>query len=606
MKITMRNDLLVLLYIIILRVSLNLTIGIQIFSLGMLLDIGIIMFFVMIISSLFKKNRNQKIFYIIIMMLLTVITVGDIMFYRYFKVLLSVTNIHSVKWLRAENGGDYSLSIPSLWIYLSSIIVVLGYYIIKKKEIDRFNGRILSGFLVSLVVSIVLIISWSFTPPVDSLDYYDSDAYLYDSMYDKKEFSDKYGYFNYHIIDLLKQNKSDENDYDNIDEFFDQRPEHQINNYSDTYNGYNVITILAETLDTRFIDPILTPNLYQMSTEGMSFDNYYTTVFQNGATCNSEYMSITGLNAVSTDELSINACDQFTENTYTYSLPNQLENIGYETYYFHSGYYWLYDRDEMIPSFGFDNYKFMNDIMADGHPQFNDRLDTDMMLFFEEYVEDYDNPFYINLLTYSMHGAYDQTDYLDHNDQVNNAHPEELNPEIRVYMQKLVEFDNLLGEIMAKLEAEGQLDNTLFAIYPDHYPYMMDYDFYLDYHDLDSDYELKRQELIIYATNMTPTVINTVGSTEDVTPTILNLLNSNSNFKYLTGNDLLSNIANYTLFNDHTVTDGENYLNINGTYSGDPSQMALLQSALLSEITITEMNRKIQHIDYFKLKENNE
>ena len=45
----------------------------------------------------------------------------------------------------------------------------------------------------------------------------------------------------------------------------------------------------------------------------------------------------------------------------------------------------------------------------------DERYDTDMMYFVEEFVS-FDEPFYMNFLTYSGHGAYNQTDFNIHFD----------------------------------------------------------------------------------------------------------------------------------------------------------------------------------------------
>ena len=44
---------------------------------------------------------------------------------------------------------------------------------------------------------------------------------------------------------------------------------------------------------------------------------------------------------------------------------------------------------------------------------FSEYYDTEMLYFFDEFVE-YDQPFYINLLSYTMHGGYDQDELYDH------------------------------------------------------------------------------------------------------------------------------------------------------------------------------------------------
>ena len=60
-----------------------------------------------------------------------------------------------------------------------------------------------------------------------------------------------------------------------IDAYFEAKDVHEVNDMTNSYEGYNVITILGETLETRFINETLTPNLYMMRENGLSFDNFF-------------------------------------------------------------------------------------------------------------------------------------------------------------------------------------------------------------------------------------------------------------------------------------------------------------------------------------------
>jgi len=597
----------------LLRVVLNITVGITVFDIGIIFDLILMMFWVGVFAFFMNSIRVQKIYYIVVIIVCTIFVVGDSVYYDYFEVISSKMSIAGLKWLQEGNTLEYDIQIPLVAYLITPLLLGVIYLIITNKKKDVFwikDFGVLSGIFV---VQVGLFLYWGNQDFDQRIDYYRSDAFLFETMHDRSLFSEKYGYYNYHMLDLTRFRPVQDKDdlYDEVDEYFDEtQTPHEQNSYSDTYEDYNIITILGETLETRFIDPVLTPNLYMMKNNGLSFDNYYTTVFQQGATCNSEYMSLTGLGAITTNDWSNNMCDSYSENTFTYSLPNQLKNIGYETYYFHSGYEWFYNRQTMIPSYGFDTVKFQEDLLAldeYNEDNFSDRFDTNMLYFFDEYVS-YDSPFYINLLSYSGHGAYNQRDFDIHKDQVLAAHPnEDPEGEIFNYMEKLVEFDTMIGMIMERLEENGELDNTIFVVYPDHYPYMMDYETYTEYIGVTDDpHEIMRQDLIIYATDMTKQVISKPGSTVDITPTILNMVNSDAEFEYFIGKDLLSNEENFVIFSDLTITDGDNILYLNENFIGDESQIAILETALEEGITALEVQKKLLNCDYFLKKENNE
>lgn len=590
-------------YLILLRVVLAITVGINFFSLGIIFDLFLVMFWVGAIAIFMKKLITQKIFYVIVVLISTVFAVGDSIYYDYFETISAKKSFAGLKWLQEGTTLEYDISIPLVAYLVTPILIGVIYLIITNKKKDIFvlkDFAILSSVFVVQVILFIIWGSYNFDTPIE---YYRSDAYLFESMYDRVLYSEKYGYYNYHVLDFTKIRRSHDvaKTKIEIDKFFDEQEPHVTNDMSDIYNGYNVITIIGETLETRFIDPVLTPNLFKMMDEGMSFDNFYTPVFQQGATCNSEFMSLSGLGAITTNDWSNNICDSYGNNTFSYSLPSQLKEQGYDTYYFHGGHEWFYNREEVIPSYGFETVKFQEDFHRLGI-DYIDKFDSDMMMFFDEFV-DYSNPFYINLLTYSGHGAYNQVEFFKYADRVEEAYPNnDFDSEVINYMEKLVELDTLVGDLLVELENQGVLDNTIIAIYPDHFPYMMNTETYTEYIGIDEDsYEIMKQKLIIYATNMDKTVVSKAGATVDITPTLLNMVNSNSEFKYFTGTDLFSLEDNYILFSDLTISDGSNFLFINKKLFGDESEFSDLETALEQEISAFEIQKKLLEIDYFKV-----
>lgn len=599
-----KSFIIVITYLLLLRVALYISSGISIFNFGLLFDMLLSMFIIGFFASIIKHKVSQKVYYIIIIVFFSVILIADVVYMEYFHVVTSRANLFGISRLSEGNTTEYDLNIPSIVYMILPFTLLSCFWIIKNKKLDLFSKRnfgIISLLFILLAGLAFLSSNYNFNTKDE---YYKSDVYLFKSMHDSNLFSEKYGYFNYHILDLVRPfSKIDNIDeaYDNINDYFNDKEDHIVNEYSDLYAGYNIVTIVGETLETRFIDPILTPNLYMMTHDGYTFDNFFTPVFQQGATCNSEFMSLTGISAIQSNYSINNVCDSYYENTFTYALPNQLKSIGYNTYYFHSGYEWFYNRNLLNPQYGFSTSKFQEDMYELGYDDFDDRFDSQMLQFLQEYVA-YDQPFYIEFLSYSGHGAYNQEEFDIHSDRIEEAYPnKELDPEIINYMEKLVEFDNMIGFIMEELTLNGLMDNTLFVVYPDHYPYMFNQEMYSEYIGIDSGtHEIMRQELIMYANNMSGEVISMTGATIDIAPSILNLIDSSLNFKYFIGKDLFSNEDNYVIFSDLTITDGENYLLHNGDYTGLSSEMAILDNVLKDKIRELELQKQLLMIDYFK------
>ena len=110
----------------------------------------------------------------------------------------------------------------------------------------------------------------------------------------------------------------------------------------------NVIIVMCESLEWYAINPVLTPNLYNIFTNGYRFDNYYS----KSKTNYSEMDVILG--SVPTDNAFTNSWHGSTSsllgNELTFTLPNKFKNAGYESIkYFHN--YILLDNGKL------DEYK---------------------------------------------------------------------------------------------------------------------------------------------------------------------------------------------------------------------------------------------------------
>ena len=340
---------------------------------------------------------------------------------------------------------------------------------------------------------------------------------------------------------------------------FNNNPFHYSNNYTGKYSGYNMINIIGETLEIRFAHPILTPNLWNIMNNSMYFENYYVSEFQEGATCNTEFMSHASLFPVVTSIWSGNMCqnENTTNDIFKYAMPAQLEANGYNSYYFHLGYRGFYNRGNFIPNFGFkkSNVKFMQDLgYYNGNVTDNHNIE-----FFERFI-DYSKPFYVSNLTYSMHGGYDDESLGVNSERANRVLEALDKPltyfddmiQVFYYLQKLTYFDDYLGDLLNLLEEKGVKDKTLINIYRDHSPYMMNSDHYtkymqryhpeMDYHK--SSIERYNHPLLIYdCGNPKKEIIKYAGSTIDLVPTFLNLLGFNEenvSYRHFMGQDMLS------------------------------------------------------------------
>lgn len=415
--------------------------------------------------------------------------------------------------------------------------------------------------------------------------------------------------------------------------FMNQNKQTEDNEMTGKYIGKNLITILAESMELRFANPYLTPNLYRIINGSYYFDNYFVDEIQSGATCNSEFMSMTSLLPTSATSFRYTVCTKYSNNKFMFAIPAQMRANGYDTYYFHSGYKNFYYRNELIPNYGFEVAKFGDDLYKDYDEYMSDE---EMIKFFEKYLNP-ENKFYVNMLTYSMHGAYNDTltEKEETNVEINvrkylldrgmtqeEANEYEIPSDIYSFLNKMTKFDRFLGHLFDYLEEHEILDDTIIAIYRDHHPYMITPEDYTGFMQVnynekfyDTSYERFRQPLMIYDSSLEHTVhIVNPGTTLDLAPTFLNMFAENAHYNHFFGNDLFGGDAyifmtaqGYTdtnaLTSDGLVDENGELMNvaeiIDG-YRGDESKKAVISAYLETKNDEYDLSSYMFPTNYFQ------
>ncbi len=91
-----KSFIIVISYLMLLRIVLNITVGISIFNFGMLFDLVLVMFWVNLFTAIFRKNNEQKTYYIFIIIIASIFIIGDSIYYEYFISF----RFHPFKYIR--------------------------------------------------------------------------------------------------------------------------------------------------------------------------------------------------------------------------------------------------------------------------------------------------------------------------------------------------------------------------------------------------------------------------------------------------------------------------------------------------------------------------
>ncbi|MDD6024356.1 MAG: LTA synthase family protein [Oscillospiraceae bacterium] len=363
----------------------------------------------------------------------------------------------------------------------------------------------------------------------------------------------KYSSREYNVLEsidfeALAQSTDDES-LKKLDEYMATVVPTRKNDYTGMLKGYNLITICAESFCPWFISEELTPTLYQLSHNGILFDNYYGT-FQS-VTTNGEYTMNMGLYPDMSRTKTQSSFDVSAGNYLPMCLGNAMKSIGYQTWAYHNYIGDFYNRNITHANMG---YTFQAadsglDIQVDWPSS-----DLEMM---EASVSDYlesGQPFHAYYMTFSGHYQYNWENAMS---AKNQKAVEGLNysETVKAYIACNLELEYALRYLMEQLEEAGVADKTCIVLTNDHYPYGLteeEYDELCGKH-MDVIFEKYRNSFICYVPGLKENIhVKDYCSTADILPTMLNLFGIDFDSRLLMGTDVLSSGVHVAVLSDYS------------------------------------------------------
>jgi len=332
--------------------------------------------------------------------------------------------------------------------------------------------------------------------------------------------------------------------------YFSQKEPSLKNEYTGMFEGKNLILLTAEGFSKYAIDPVLTPTLYKLSTEGFVFRNFYTPIW-GVSTSDGEYVATTGL----LPKAGVWSYTKIAGNYMPFAFGNQFSDLGYVTKAYHNHTYTYYNRDQSYPTMGYDYKGVGNGLdVKVTWPE----SDLEMMqLTAPEYVNS--SPFHIYYMTVSGHLEYNfGGNYISkkNKDLVADL---TCSDHVKAYYACQMELDFALENLLAQLEAAGQLENTVIALSADHYPYGLTPEEFdeLAGHELENTFEMYESVFILWSGDMeTPVPVDKYCSSVDIAPTLSNLFGLTYDSRLYTGTDILSTKSPVVYFQDRSfITD---------------------------------------------------
>lgn len=578
-------------FVILLEVGFSLENHLQFNTIHIFSVILMIMF--LIIFSMLLPKKVSKVFDIVFMLIYTIYVFAQDFYYRLFTDFFSFKEFGNATEGAESAEGTYEFSFIHVYFVLIFIIFLTIYLVHNHTSHIKFSKKTFKSFYVVPLLMFFLV-NINAALPVNAARLHMSDHYLYISIFSKERFVSKFGTLNLLVRDsaaLLTPSLTTKRDLEYIEDYYENNIKiHSENDYTSIFKDKNLVFIVGESFDSIVVSEELTPNIYKLKNEGLDFQNHFTPVFPR-TTCDSEVIFTTSIIPSIQDGPT---CYIYNENTFSYSLPELFNNDDYATNAFHNNYKEFYTRHIIYEGFGYDSFYGQYELELS---ETDIRYDS---IFMEETL-DYsvleNEKFYSFMLTLSGHSPYEMTNLTveKHFDAVDEYYGEDAPLSIKKYIASQLDVDEMVGILLADLEAKGILENTVIVLTNDHYPYALDQGDYELYKNIDENYLKNRAPLFIWSSDIEHQVITKLTSSFDILPTIVNMFGLETKYDYYVGNDIFSNdYEPIVYFKDYSIYDGINHYALSST--SEESDLTLIQSAS----KYYELCRKLLKVDYFK------
>lgn len=550
----------------------------------LLADIAMVLF-IGLFAYCFKPKR-RFVYYMIWTCVFALLSAGNSIYYTNYKSFISVSLISTASQLGGViDAVTENIMEPKDLIFLWSIIAMIAEYVfIRKKKPDYFTklqekklGKKYALGTLAVSVSVAGIFATTLTG---------TDVSRLAKQWNREYVLGTFGLYTYQISDTVSCIHAKLNMMLGFDEseqafkdFYDEKEEvektDKDNDYSDIFKGKNVLTIHAESiqqfaLDTYINGEELTPNLNKLAREGLYFSNFYAQE-SVGTSSDSEFTFSTSLMPASSGTVAINYWDR----DYT-SIQSMLRDMGYYTFSMHgnNGSYW--NRMNLHNSLGYDKfYNYSTDFNIDetiGLGLSDKSFFNQAVPKIKEIAEQNDN-YYGTLIMLTNHTPFTDIErvsdfevdfkykrYIEETGLYEEVSAPFLEgTKLGSYFKSVHYADEAIGQLMADLDEQGLLDNTVIVIYGDHDAKIKEeeYEYYYNYNPFTEEtlteddegyipvddfyYNLNRKvPFIIWSKDggYEPTEITQVMGMYDVQPTLGNMLGFEN--KYALGHDIFS------------------------------------------------------------------
>ena len=550
------------------------------------------------INYLFFTKKRSWIF-IVLNIIITLLIIINLNYFRYFKDILSVLVLRNIFQLASVESSVSSIFKIQDLLYLFDIFIIFFLKFIFNKKAPLNQRFILKKPLKKRFAVVLPILIVAFT--IETYSFYSLEKEqprLLTTLYNKVYVTNNLGIVNFSFLDFYNflSNEVSKHTYvskdkeTEIENFLQRNSQNKTTDLKGSAKGKNLIIIQVEALqqfviDKKVMGTEITPNLNKLIKRSAYFNNYFYQIAAGG-TSDAEFMSNNSLYPAPSGA----AYFLYSSNDYL-SLPKVLAKNGYETAALHGYNETFWNRNIMYKDLGFQNF------FSEKSYNINEKVglglsDKEFLTQSIDKLHKLSNPYYAFLITLSSHYPYDD---IKSYGAFNVGKYE--NSLIGNYIKSIHYTDAELGIFLDKLQADGTLDNSILAIYGDHYAIPKDKQNELGkFMNINNMTELQwtklqKVPLIVHFPKDANKGLNEVyGGQMDLYPTLSNLYDLPNKNQF--GKDLFNSKGGNVVFRNGSFTDGTNfYLSQNDSFYSVDSDEKLPQSEILKAKLKTSMSQ---------------
>lgn len=497
------------------------------------------------------KGQVRLFSFLILDILLTIILIGDLWYFRSNRSFLTFHMIKYTANLNNLSESIFAMFRPIDMLFLLDIAILFVYFIKIRNKYKGLN-RNFTCFFILFFMPIMYLTYAHYKIDINKKCF--SNQHIFYTAWEQNETMFNLTPIGYHIYDGYtyykdsKKHELSDREKNKINNWFKNKAEILPDNkYKGMFKGKNLIIIQVESLENFVINKSvngkeITPNLNKLIKNSIYFKNIKEQTY-NGTTSDGELLCNTSIFPVRRGSTFF----RYPNNTYSSSLPELLEGIGYNTLAVHPdrGSYWNWLPS--LKSIGF------NTCIDSGYFNIDEKIGLGLSdeSFFKQLVpilSKQEKPFFSFSITLTSHAPFNLPD----KHKTINIPSNLKGTPLGRYFESIHYTDEAIGDFINELDKASILDDSVLVFYGDHEgPHRFFKDQVANMKDVPEWMKNNNQNvpLIVYSKNYKNETIDTYGGQVDILPTLSYLMGVDPNkYTYTSmGRNLLNTKRNFVI-----------------------------------------------------------